>query len=323
MIRLVRSCAVALAMTMAASVPGHAQARYPARVITIVVPITPGTAMDIQARLYADGLSRKFGYQVIVENRPGAGTLIGAQAVAKAAPDGYTILFTNSAHTILGTMNKNLPFDPAADFAGICLTGQTPAVVTVAPSLGVHSLKEFVELAKAKPGTINYGSAGIGTATHLAGAYFAYKTGTQLMHVPYTVTQSIITDLLSGTIQATFAPEAFTLPWLQDGRLLGLAVGADNPLTDPIKIPTAQSAGVDYTFSTWYGFLAPAKTPRAVLQTLHDAIVEVGKDPQVAAKIRVQGITPASIGLNDFDAYIRNDMQRLSPLLASVAQSKG
>jgi tripartite-type tricarboxylate transporter receptor subunit TctC len=323
MIRFIRSCAIALATMMAASVAGHAQARYPARVITIVVPITPGTAMDIQARLYADGLSRKYGYQVIVENRPGAGTLIGAQTVAKATPDGYTILFTNSAHTILGTMNKNLPFDPLGDFAGICLTGQTPAVVTVAPSLGVRNLKEFVELAKAKPGTINYGSAGIGTATHLAGAYFAYKTGTQLVHVPYTVTQSIITDLLSGTIQATFAPEAFTLPWLQDGRLLGLAVGADTPLTDPIKIPTAQSAGVDYMFSTWYGFLAPAKTPRAILQTLHDAMVEVGKDPQVAAKIRVQGITPASIGLNDFDAYIRNDMQRLSPLLADIGRSRG
>jgi tripartite-type tricarboxylate transporter receptor subunit TctC len=323
MIRFIRSCALALAAMIALSGPGHAQARYPARLITIVVPLTPGTAMDIQARLYADGLSRMFGYQVIVENRPGAGTLIGAQTVARAAPDGYTILFTNSAHTILGTMNKNLPFDPIGDFAGICLTGQTPAVVTVAPALGVHSLKEFVDLAKAKPGTVNYGSAGIGTATHLAGAYFAYKTGTQLVHVPYTVTQSIITDLLSGTIQATFAPEAFTLPWLQNGRLLGLAVGADNPLSDPIPIPTAASAGVDYRFSTWYGFLAPAKTPRAVLQALHDAIVEVGKDPQVAAKIRVQGIAPASIGLDDFDAYLRNDMQRLSPLLANISQSRG
>jgi len=320
----IRACALALAVMIAADVAsGHTQPRYPARLITIVVPITPGTAMDIQARLYADGLSRKYGYQVIVENRPGAGTLIGAQTVAKAAPDGYTILFTNSAHTILGTMNKNLPFDPIGDFAGIVLTGQTPAVVTVAASLGVHNLKEFVALAKAKPDTVNYGSAGIGTATHLAGAYFAYKTGTQLVHVPYTVTQSIITDLLSGTIQATFAPEAFTLPWLQDGRLLGLAVGAERPLTDPIQIPTATSAGADYAFSTWYGFLAPAKTPPAVLQALHDAIVDVANDPQIAAKIRVQGITPASIGLKDFEAYIRNDMQRLSPLLADIGKSKG
>lgn len=278
--------------------------------------------MDIQARLFAQGLSQRYGYQVIVESKPGAGTLIGAETVAKAAPDGYTILFTNSAHAILGTMNKNLPFDPVADFSGICLTGQTPAVVTVASSLGVHTLREFVQLAKAKPGTINYGSAGIGTATHLAGAYFAYKTGTSMVHVPYTVTQNIITDLLAGNIQVTFSPAAFTQSMLQNGRLIGLAVGADTPLHDPVQIPTAVSQGVDYVFSTWYGFLAPAKTPRSVLQTLHDSIVEVAKEPAIASKIRVQGITPADIGLGDFDAYIRNDMARLSPLLATIAQAK-
>ena len=225
-----RSCVLGLGIALAAFAwRASSQEHYPSRVVTIVVPITPGTAMDIQARLYADGLSKR-GYQVIVENKPGAGTLIGAETVAKASADGYTILFTNSAHTILGTMNKNLPFDPIADFAGVCLTGQAPAIVTVPRSLGVHTLREFVALAKAKPGTINYGSAGIGTATHLAGAYFAYKTDTQLVHVPYTVTQGIITDLLAGTIQATFSPEAFTLAFLKDGRLLGLAVASDTPI---------------------------------------------------------------------------------------------
>jgi tripartite-type tricarboxylate transporter receptor subunit TctC len=278
--------------------------------------------MDIQARLFADALSKRFGYQVIVSNRPGAGTLIGAETVANAAPDGYTILLTNSAHAILGTLNKNLPFDPVADFAGICLVGQAPTVVTVAPSLGVHTLREFIDLAKAKPGTINYGSAGIGTATHLAGAYFAYKTGTELVHVPYTVSQTIITDLLARNIQATFAPEAFTLPLLQDGRLLGLAVADAAPIGEPIQVPTALSSGVDYVNATWYGFLASAKTPRAVLQTLHDDIVEVGKDPEIQAKIRLQGISPTtSIGLQDFDAYIRKDMARLAPLLATIGQS--
>ena len=272
---LIRSCTLALALIAMACGLAYGEDHFPSRVITIVVPITPGTAMDIQARLFAQGLSQRYGYQVIVENKPGAGTLIGAETVAKAAPDGYTIFFTNSAHAILGTMNKNLPFDPVADFSGICLTGQTPAVVTVASSLGVHTLREFVQLAKAKPGTINYGSAGIGTATHLAGAYFAYKTGTSMVHVPYTVTQNIITDLLAGNIQVTFSPAAFTQSMLQNGRLIGLAVGADTPLHDPVQIPTAVSQGVDYVFSTWYGFLAPAKTPRSVLQTLHDSVVEV------------------------------------------------
>jgi tripartite-type tricarboxylate transporter receptor subunit TctC len=319
---VIRSCALALALVAMLCGLARGEERYPSRVITIIVPITPGTATDIQARLFAQGLSQRYGYQVVVQNKPGAGTLIGAEAALNAAPDGYTILFTNSAHTILGTMNKNLPFDPIADFSGICLTGQTPAVLTVSPALGVHNLREFVQLAKAKPGTINYGSAGIGTATHLAGAYFAYKSGTTLVHVPYTVTQNIITDLLAGNIQATFAPAAFSQALLLNGRLMALAVGSDMPLHDPLSIPTAASQGVDYIFSTWYGFLASAKTPRDVLQKLHDAIVEVGNDPAIASKIRVQGITPSNIGLGDFDAYIRNDMARLAPLLATVAQAK-
>jgi tripartite-type tricarboxylate transporter receptor subunit TctC len=313
--------ALAFAIVAAACGSAHAEDHYPSRVITIVVPLTPGTAIDIQARLYADGLAKRFGYQTVVVNRAGAGTLIGAETVANATPGGYTVLLTNSAHAILGAMNRNLPFDPIADFAGICLVAQAPTIVAVPPSLGVHNLQEFIALAKAKPGTVNYGSAGIGTATHIAGAYFAYKTGTELVHVPYTVSQTILTDMLSGNIQATFAPEAFVLPMLQDGRLLALAVADEEPVREPIKIPTARSAGVDYINATWYGFLAPAKTPRAVLQTLHDAIVEVGKDADIQAKIRLQGFTPANIGLGDFDAHIRGDMARLAPILAKLGQS--
>jgi tripartite-type tricarboxylate transporter receptor subunit TctC len=321
-IALTRLCALAVAVAVAAGATAHADDRYPSRVITIVVPLTPGTAIDIQARLYADGLARRFGYQAVVVNRAGAGTLIGAETVANATPDGYTVLLTNSAHAILGAMNRNLPFDPVADFAGICMVAQAPTIVAVPPSLGVHDLQGFVALAKAKPGTINYGSAGIGTATHIAGAYFAYKTGTELVHVPYTVSQTILTDMLSGNIQATFAPQAFVLPMLQDGRLLALAVADDMPVTDPVKIPTARSGGVDYVNTTWYGFLAPAKTPRAVLQALHDAIVEVGKDPDIQTKIRQQGFVPANIGLQDFDAHIRGDMARLAPILAKLGESK-
>lgn len=313
--------AAALAATLAATTPAHAQDTYPSRGITVVVPITAGTTIDILARLYGEALSRRFGQQVVVANRPGAGGLIGAQAVASAPPDGYTVLLANSGHAILGTLNKNLPFDPVGDFSGVCLIGDAPTVVNVAPSLGVRTLRELVDLAKAKPGSINYGSAGIGTATHLAGAYFALQTGTALVHVPYTVSSTIIADLLGGRIQATFAPAAFTLPLLQDGRLLALAVAADEPMREPVAIPTALSENVEYRNATWYGFLAPAKTPRAVLAALHDAIVEVGKDPGLQAKIKVQGITPQSIGLRDFDLHIRKDMARLEPLLATIARS--
>ena len=216
--------------------PARAQDHYPSRLITVIAPITAGTTIDILARLYADRLSKRFGQQVVVVNRPGAGGLIAAQAVASSPPDGYTLIFVNSGHTILGALNKNLPFDPVRDFAGVSLVGEAPTIVTVPPALDVSNLKEFVARAKARPGTINYGSAGIGTATHLAGAYFALKTDTDLVHIPYTVSATIIADMLGGRIQASFVPAAFVLPLLQDGRLRALAVSAREPVTDPIRI---------------------------------------------------------------------------------------
>ena len=302
--------------------PARAQDHYPSRLITIIAPITAGTTIDILARLYADRLSKRFGQQVVVVNRPGAGGLIAAQAVASSPPDGYTLIFVNSGHTILGALNKNLPFDPVRDFAGVSLVGEAPTIVTVPPALDVSNLKEFVARAKAKPGTINYGSAGIGTATHLAGAYFALKTDTDLVHIPYTVSATIIADMLGGRIQASFVPAAFVLPLLQDGRLRALAVSAKEPVTDPIRIPTALSQGIDYQNATWYGILAPAKTPKSVLQSLSQAISEVGKDPELQAKIRAQGIDPRDIELEKFDLHIQADMARLDPLLKAIADQR-
>jgi tripartite-type tricarboxylate transporter receptor subunit TctC len=318
----VQLAAVAIGAAACLAAPARAQEPYPARPITIVVPITAGTAIDILARLYGDKLARRFGQQVVVANRAGAGGLIGAQAVASSAPDGYTVLFANSGHAILGTLNKNLPFDPVADFAGVSLVGEAPSIVVVAPSLGVSSLKEFVALAKSKPGAINYGSAGIGTSTHLAGAYFALKAGVDLVHVPYTVSATIIADLLGGRIQAAFVPMAFVLPLLQDGRLRPLAVAAKQPVSEPLAIPTALSQGVDYQYATWYGVLAPGRTPKGVLATLNQAIAEAGKDPELQAKMLVQGIEPRDIGLAAFDAHVRNDMERIAPLLKSIAESR-
>jgi tripartite-type tricarboxylate transporter receptor subunit TctC len=295
----VKLAAVVLAAAMAVGTGAAAQEHYPSRLITVVVPLTAGTTIDILARLFAESLSKRFGQQVIVANRPGAGGLIAAQAVATAPADGYTVLLANSGHAILGTLNKNLPFDPIGDFAAVSLIGDAPTLVNVAPSLGVRTLAEFVELAKAKPGAINYGSAGVGTATHLAGMYFAAQTGTDLVHVPYTVSSTIIADLLGGRIHVT----------------------ANEPIREPIAVPTALAAHIDYQNATWYGFLAPAKTPTAVLQTLHDAIVAVGADAELKEKIRAQAITPRSIGLRDFDAHIRKDMDRLEPLLRTIARS--
>jgi tripartite-type tricarboxylate transporter receptor subunit TctC len=314
--KFVRMIAAALLLASLA-LPARAD-QFPSRLITLVVPLTPGTTIDILARLYADKLSQLLGQQIVVLNKPGAGGVIGGGTVANATPDGYTLLFANSGHSILGFINKSMPFDPIHDFAGVSTVGVAPAIVVVPSALGVTTLKEFVELAKSKPGAINYGSAGIGTSTHLAGAYFAAQADIDLVHVPYTVSTNIISDMLSGAIQASFDPLAFVLSFLQNGSLRGLAVGADEPITDPLQIPTAIAQGVDYRYATWYGILAPAKTPKPTLKTLADAIVKVSHDPDLQQKIKAQGIRPENIALDAFDSYVDNDVARLEPLIKGI-----
>ena len=311
---------IAAALFALATVPGQAAEQFPSRQITLVVPLTPGTTIDILARLYADKLGKLLGQQIVVMNRPGAGGIVGAEKVATAAPDGYTLLFGNSGHAILGLLNKNLAFDPIKDFAGVSMIGAAPAIVVVPSSLGVVDLNAFITLAKAKPGQLNYGSAGVGTATHLAGAYFAAQTNINIVHVPYTVSSNIISDMLSGAIQASFDPLAFVLSFLQNGSLRALAVGADEPVTDPIKIPTAIGQGVDYHFATWYGILAPVKTPKPALRTLADAIAAASRDGELQQKIRAQGIKPDIVALDAFDSYIDGDLARLAPLVNGIAE---
>jgi tripartite-type tricarboxylate transporter receptor subunit TctC len=254
----------------------------------------------------------------VVLNKPGAGGVLGGETVAHAAADGYTLLFANSGHSILGFLNPSMPFDPIKDFAGVSMIGVAPAIVVVPSALGVNSLKQFVDMAKAKPGVINYGSAGIGTSTHLAGAYFAAQANIDIVHVPYTVSTNIISDMLSGAIQASFDPLAFVLSFLQNGSLRALAVGADEPVADPLAIPTAVSQGVDYHYATWYGILAPAKTPKPVLKMLADAIAKASQDPELRQKIAAQGIRPSAITLDAFDSYVANDVARLEPLIKGI-----
>jgi tripartite-type tricarboxylate transporter receptor subunit TctC len=317
--KILTVCLVALA---GLSLPGRAQTKYPSRLITIIAPISPGTAIDILARLYAEKLSSKFGWRVVVEDRPGAAGAVGGEYVSRAPANGYTLICANSGLTFLRYTNKNLKFDPLASFSGVAIVGQAPAVVTVSPQLGVKDLKAFVALAKAKPGTLNYGSAGVGSATHLAGAYFAQQTGIDLVHVPYADSTAILSDLLGGRIQASFVPAAFVAPLLKEGKLRGLAVAADESLTEPVKIPTALSQGVDYHFLTWYGLLAPAHTPKAILNALHEAISSVSQDPLLIARMTGLGLNPQDEGPDAFDATIHKQITDLTPVLNDIANAR-
>jgi tripartite-type tricarboxylate transporter receptor subunit TctC len=318
--RFFNAAALLLLASLALAPPARAEDPYPTRPITLVVPLTPGTAIDILARLYADKLSQSLGQQVVVLNKPGAGGIVGAQFVASAGADGYTLLFANSGHSILSLLNKSLAFDPVKDFAGVTMVGAAPALAVVPAKLGVVDLKEFVALAKAKPGQLNYGSAGIGTSTHLAGARFAAQTGIDIVHIPYTVSSSILSDMLSGQIQASFVPLAFVRALLENGSLRALGVGADEPITEPVNIPTAISQGVDYRYTTWYGILAPARTPVAVRRKLADAIVKAGEDAGLRKKVEQQGIVPQTRTLEAFDSYVAEDVRRLAPLTVGLAK---
>ena len=312
--RLKAVCSMLLAALLACA--ANAQDKYPSKPVQVVVALAAATATDIIARMYSEKLAERLGQPVVVQNRPGAGGSIAAQAVATAAPDGYTILFINSAHSINPALYSNLPYDTLRDFAGIAIVAESPALVVVNPQLGARTLKEFIALAKQKPGVINYGSAGLGTATHLAGAYFASRAGVDLVHVPYKTSPDLITDLLASRIHATFVPPAFLLSQIREGKLLALGVSTAEPMRAPLQVPSVrEAANVDYEYGTWYGFLAPAKTPVPILQQLSRLLQRVSEDKDIREKSLAQGVVTRNVVLRDFDAFIKADMDKLGPLV--------
>jgi len=303
----------------AAAFGASAQERYPAKPVQMVVPLSPGTTVDIIARLYADRLTQRLSQTVIVQNRPGAGGTIAAQSVAASAPDGTTILMANTQHSVNPALYANLAYDTLRDFAGIAMVAEAPALVNVNPALGAKTLAEFIALAKAKPGTINYGSAGVGTATHLGGAYFASQAKIDIVHVPYKVTSDLVADIVTGRIQATFSPIAFMLAQVREGKLLALAVTSRARVPVLPEVPTVAEAAIPgYESSTWYGFLAPARTARAIREQLARHLREISEEKEVKEKFAAQGIFPRSIELEDFDSFIREDVARLGALAKAV-----
>lgn len=299
--------------------PGAAAATaYPTQPIRLVLPLSAGTTTDLVARLFAEGLRKRLGQTVIVDNRPGVGGTIAAQAVAKAVPDGHTILLVNSQHAINPAAFDTLPYDTLRDFTGLALVCDAPAVIAVPRELGVKTLGEFVALARQKPGSVNYGSGGIGSQTHLAGAYFASKSGISLTHVPYRSGADVISDLVTNRIQSVFVPAPFVMGQIQEGKLVPLAVTGSERLAQLRDVPTvSESAIPGFEFTTWFGFLAPAKTPASITSLLARTLQSIADDPATRQKFVEQGITPRTLLQRDFDAYIRSEIDRLGPLAKS------
>jgi len=249
---------------------------------------------------------------VVVENRGGASGNIGTELAAHAAPDGYTILMGNVAPNAINvSLFKNLPFDPVADFAPVSLVASTPNILVVHPSTPVRTVRELIALAKAKPGTLNFASAGVGSSSHLAGELFRILARAEIVHVPYKGAGPAMVDVLSGQVQLYFATMPAAMPHVKSGKLAPVAVtSARRSQALPDLVTIAESGVPGYEASTWYGALAPARTPRAVIARLHAEIVKIIADPTLRARLADQGFEPVGNSPEEFGAYIKSEITK-------------
>ena len=293
-----------------------AAAGYPDHPIRFVVPVAAGGGNDIVARLLAQKLTDAWGQSVVVDNRPGAATAIGAEIVARAIPDGYTIMLTSVSFAINAGMRKQLPFDPVRDFATITQVARVPQIMVVNPAVPATTLAEFIALAKAKPGQLNYASAGTGSSTHLAMELFMDMTGTKLNHVPYKGTAPGLTDVIAGHVQITFDAIPPTLPHVKSGRVRALAIGGTQRFPTLPDVPTLAEAGLpNYTFQSWFGIFAPARTPEAVVRTLNRELVRIIALPETRKAFVELGIEPVGTSPEDFGKYLRAEIARWSDVM--------
>jgi tripartite-type tricarboxylate transporter receptor subunit TctC len=305
--RLVQRWVLIIALAFAVASPQRADAQdYPARPVTIVVPFAAGGGTDILARMLAAKFEQRLQKSFLIENRPGAGSTTGANAVAKAAPDGYTLLMAPSPTMAVSvSIYKNLPYDPAADFIPLALVAQTPFALVVTPALPVKSVTELIKLAKEKPGTLSYGSAGPGTPHHLYAELFKSMTGVQMNHVPYRGSLPILNDIAGGHLPVTFVDFGPAVGLLQSGKIRPIGISTKTRLATFPDIPPINEAGVPgFEAASWQMLVAPAKTPRPIVDRLHAELKTILAMPEIKEQITKGGMltmeNPAVEGLQNF-----------------------
>jgi tripartite-type tricarboxylate transporter receptor subunit TctC len=296
------------AVVVAGSVPAAAQT-WPTRPIRAIIPFSAGSTTDIIPRIVFDQLSIDLGQTIVIENRGGAGGTLGAGAVAKSDPDGYTILANSSAHAISPSIIPNMPYDTAHDFAAVIPFGISPNVLVVSPSRGVKTAQEFVAALKAKAGAANFSSAGVGTATHLSAERFRFSAGFEATHVPFRGGPEALTEVMGGRIDFYFGPVGTVLSSVREGKVLALAVNGPKRSSALPDVPTLQEAGFnDADFLVWYGMFVPAKTPREIVDKLHAATVKALQESKVQEKLATIGVDPMIMSSKDFDALVAKDI---------------
>lgn len=296
-----------------------AQDKYPQRLIQLVVPFPPGTATDVVGRIIADRLAQKVGQRVVLMNRAGGGGIIGTDSVAKAAPDGYTLLMVNSTHSSNAVVHKSLPYDTVRDFSPIALVAEAPSVIVVPSTLGVHTLREFVALIRANPNKYNYGTSGVGSGTHFGALTFLTRADIQMVPVHYKGME-IMQDILAGRIHFVIAPLQALLPGIHDGRLIPLGVASGEPMRAPIELETVEKAAdlPGFRHALYYAFFAPAKTPRPVIDALSAELLQIVQEKDVRDRFSTMATFPRSVGPDELDAFIRTDVQKSAALLKSA-----
>ena len=259
---------------------------YPNRPLRLVVPFSAGGAADVPGRILTQKMSEALGHQVVVDNRPGAGSTIGADQVAKAPPDGYTLLTISNTHFVSAALYKKLPYDSVSDFAPVTQVTSAPNIIVVHPSLPAKTVKELIALAKAKPGKIDYASSGNGSTQHLTGALFTKMAGIEMTHIPYRGSGPATADLLSGQVTVGFPGIAGMLPQIKAGKLRALAVTGAKRSPELPQVPTVAEAGVKgYDVTAWFGIVAPKGTPRDIVQKLHAELLRILKNPDVQRQL--------------------------------------
>jgi len=297
----------------------QAQGNYPTRAVRVIVPSAPGGGTDISARILAPQLSAFLGQQVIVENRAGAGTMIGGEVVARAAPDGYTLLMGISTLAINPAIYRKVPYDAQKDFAPVSQAVSLSNVLVVHPSLPVKNVKEFVALVKPRPGQINFASAGVGTSPHLSMELFLVMTGLKMLHVPYKGSGPGVTDLIAGHVPAMMPNMLSAQPHIKSGRLRALGVTGSKRAPGAEDIPTIAEAGVPgYEAVQWYGLLAPAATPRDIIVKLHTGVVRALQNPEVRQRLLNDGAEPVGSSPEEFAAYLRSETAKWAKVIQAA-----